>query len=170
KGFLFPAMPCLRQEDVAVKNFLLCVIPGVTVKFMRYNNLPIPSGPLVEGIRMKTYGISAQQYRITVAEQGFAVAISELLLNASFDDVMASASRLLGRNMAQYMDVEARAAIQSAASAVYGRQVPASITTGYGIYNSGLPAQDFTAGANGLLNTSALDGSNPYLLTPATVK
>ena len=34
--------------------------------------------------------------RITVAEHGYAVAVSELLLNASFDDVMASASRLLG--------------------------------------------------------------------------
>ena len=57
---------------------------------MRYNNLPMPSGPLVEGVRMKTHAITANQYAITVAEQGFAVAVSELLLNASFDDVMAS--------------------------------------------------------------------------------
>jgi hypothetical protein len=33
-----------------------------------------------------------------------AIAVSELLLNASFDDVMATASRLLGRNMAMYLD------------------------------------------------------------------
>ena len=167
KEILFQAMPVLRFEQFAVKKTELGVMPGLTVNFMRYNNLPIPSGPLVEGIRMKTYGISAQQYRITVAEQGFAVAISELLLNASFDDVMASASRLLGRNMAQYMDLEARSSIQSAASAVYGRKRPTDLTTGYGIYNAGTPAVDPTAGAGGLLTGTPAD---PFLLTPAVVK
>ena len=83
-------------------------MPGLTVNFMRYNNLPMPSGPLIEGVRMKTHAITANQYAITVQEQGFAVAVSELLLNASFDDIMASSSRLLGRNMALYMDCQAR--------------------------------------------------------------
>jgi N4-gp56 family major capsid protein len=174
KEILFQAMPVLRFEQFAVKKTELGVMPGLQVNFMRYNNLPIPAGPLVEGVRMRTYGISAQQYRITVAEQGFAVAISELLLNASFDDVMASASRLLGRNMAQYMDVEARQSLQSASSPVYGRRVPASITTGYGIYNSGQAATDLSttdAGAvHGLAAPTALSGVDPFLLTPAVVK
>ena len=104
KEILFQAMPVLRFEQFAVKKTELGVMPGLQVNFMRYNNLPIPAGPLVEGVRMQTYGITAQQYQITVAEHGFAVAVSELLLNASFDDVMASASRLLGRNMALYLD------------------------------------------------------------------
>src|SRR3954470_23279415 len=102
KEILFQAMPVLRFEQFAVKKTELGVMPGLTVNFMRYNNLPIPSGPLVEGVRMRTYALSAQQYQIKVAEQGFGVAVTELLLNASFDDVMASASRLLGRNMALY--------------------------------------------------------------------
>jgi hypothetical protein len=125
---------------------------------MRYNNLPIPSGPLVEGIRMKTYGITAQQYRITVAEHGFAIAVSELLLNASFDDVMASASRLLGRNMALYMDTQARETLQSATSKVYGYSAPTDLTSGYGIYNKG------TQGAAGTI------GDGGYFLTPHAVK
>ena len=104
KEILFQSMPMLRFEQFAVKKTELGTMPGLTVNFMRYNNLPVPAGPLVEGVRMKTHAITANQYAITVAEQGFAVAVSELLLNASFDDVMASSSRLLGRNMALYMD------------------------------------------------------------------
>ena len=161
KEILFQAMPVLRFEQFAVKKTELGVMPGLTVNFMRYNNLPIPSGPLVEGIRMKTHGISAQQYRITVAEQGFAVAVSELLLNASFDDVMASASRLLGRNMALFMDIQARDTLQSASSVVNGYAKDAELTNGYGIYNSGSQAATLTELKN---------GEKQYNLTPAAVK
>ena len=158
KEILFQAMPVLRFEQFAVKKTELGVMPGLTVNFMRYNNLPIPSGPLVEGIRMKTYGITAQQYRITVAEHGFAIAVSELLLNASFDDVMASASRLLGRNMALYMDTQARETLQSATSKVYGYSAPTDLTSGYGIYNKG------AQGASGTI------GNGGFFLTPHAVK
>jgi N4-gp56 family major capsid protein len=161
KEILFQAMPVLRFEQFAVKKTELGVMPGLTVNFMRYNNLPIPSGALVEGIRMKTHGISAQQYRITVAEQGFAVALSELLLNASFDDVMASASRLLGRNMALYMDEQARSTLQSASSIVNGYTQPSDLTVGRGIYNNGAQAQTLAE----LKNNEAR-----YTLTPAAIK
>lgn len=161
KEILFQAMPVLRFEQFAVKKTELGVMPGLTVNFMRYNNLPIPDGPLVEGLRMKTHGISAQQYKITVAEQGFAVAVSELLLNASFDDVMASASRLLGRNMALYMDGQARETLQSASSFVNGYAAPSDLSTGYGVYNAGTQAADLTELKN---------GEKQYNLTPAAVK
>ena len=163
KEILFQAMPTLRFEQFAVKKTELGVMPGLTVNFMRYNNLPIPSGPLVEGIRMKTHGISAQQYRITVAEQGFGVALSELLLNASFDDVMASASRLLGRNMALYMDSQARGTLQSASSVVYGYKPPTDITTGWGIYNHGQQGDGISSGSHQL-------SAGGYLLSPAAIK
>jgi N4-gp56 family major capsid protein len=164
KEILFQAMPVLRFEQFAVKKTELGVMPGLTVNFMRYNNLPIPTGALVEGVRMKTHGISAQQYRITVAEQGFAVALSELLLNASFDDVMASASRLLGRNMALYMDDQARATLQSASSVVYGYDTTGlDLTTGRGIYGAGTQGDAITGGTNNLE-----DGG--YALTPAAIK
>ena len=161
KEILFQAMPVLRFEQFAVKKTELGVMPGLTVNFMRYNNLPIPTGALVEGVRMKTHGISAQQYRITVAEQGFAVALSEMLLNASFDDVMASASRLLGRNMALYMDEQARATLQSASSVVNGYSQPTDLTTGRGIYSNGTQAADLTELKNNVAK---------YTLTPAAIK
>ena len=110
KEILFQAMPVLRFEQFAVKKTELGVQPGLTINFMRYNNLAVDStsSVLAEGVRMDPVALSASQIQITVVEHGKAVAVTELLLNASFDDVMASSSRLLGRHMAQSMDQEAR--------------------------------------------------------------
>ena len=119
KEILFQAMPVLRFEQFAVKKTELGVQPGLTINFMRYNNLPNAS-QLVEGVRLQTVALTASQFSITVAEQGFAVSVTELLLNASFDDVMASASRLLGRNMAQYLDYSARNTLLLASSVIFG--------------------------------------------------
>jgi N4-gp56 family major capsid protein len=165
KEILFQSMPVLRFEQFAVKKTELGTMPGLTVNFMRYNNLPIPAGPLLEGVRMKTHAISANQYAITVAEQGFAVAVSELLLNASFDDVMASASRLLGRNMALYMDGQAKNTLSRASSVVFGYQKPAAINVGYGIYEPGTPAANVAA-----VTAAASTPANWYILHPWSVK
>ena len=119
KEILFQAMPILRFEQFAVKKTELGVTPGLTINFMRYNNLGQAS-QLVEGVRMQTNALTASQFSITVAEQGYAVSMSELLLNASFDDVMASASRLLGRNMAQYLDTSSRNTLLLASSTIFG--------------------------------------------------
>ena len=120
KEILFQAMPILRFEQFAVKKTELGVAPGLRVNFLRYKNFAIDPTPLTEGVRMTTNALTAEQIAITVAEHGYAVAVSELLLNASFDDVMASASRLLGRHMAQYLDVQARNTLSAATSAVFG--------------------------------------------------
>ena len=165
KEILFQSMPVLRFEQFAVKKTELGTMPGLTVNFMRYNNLPIPSGSLTEGVRMKTHAITAQQYAITVAEEGFAVAVSELLLNASFDDIMASASRLLGRNMALYMDGQARQTLTRATSVVFGYAKPGAINAGYGIYEPGNPAANLAA-VTGSTGTAA----DTFYLHPHSIK
>ena len=157
KEILFQSMPILRFEQFAVKKTELGVQPGLTINFMRYNNLGNAS-QLVEGVRMQTNALSASQYTITVAEHGYAVAVSELLLNATFDDVMASASRLLGRNMAKYLDEQARDTLLLATSVIFGYAPPANATGTYGIYNAGTPAA----------NRAALTGTGYFL--PAVVK
>ena len=126
KEILFQAMPTLRFEQFAVKKTELGVSPGLTIHFMRYNNLPA-AAQLVEGVRMQSVALTASQFDITVAEQGFAVAVTELLLNASFDDVMASASRLLGRNMALYLDGSARDTLRQASLDLRLQQARAGI-------------------------------------------
>jgi N4-gp56 family major capsid protein len=120
KEILFQAMPILRFEQFAVKKTELGVAPGLRVNFLRYKNFAVDPTPLTEGVRMTTNALTAEQIAITVAEQGYGVAVSELLLNSSFDDIMASASRLLGRHMAQYLDIQARNTLSAATSAVFG--------------------------------------------------
>jgi N4-gp56 family major capsid protein len=153
KEILFQSMPVLRFEQFAVKKTELNTAPGLTIAFMRYNNLGEAS-PLVEGVRMETHALTAQQFLITVTEHGYAVAVSELLLNASFDDVMASASRLLGRNMAIYLDSACRDTLLQASSHLFGydrwnAEGNGSVSqTSISPYDKGTPAAD----ADGLTN------------------
>jgi N4-gp56 family major capsid protein len=156
KEILFQAMPILRFEQFAVKKTELGVAPGLQINFLRYNNLGVAS-PLVEGVRMQTNALTAQQFSITVSEHGYALAVSELLLNASFDDVMASASRLLGRNMALYLDKLSRDTLYSATSTIFGED------------RSGLAGVNnwYAYGTNGTSRAS-MTGQN--FLTPRTVK
>src|SRR5436190_15536939 len=157
KEILFQAMPILRFEQFAVKKTELGVTPGLTINFMRYNNLGSAS-QLVEGVRMQTNALTASQFSITVAEQGFAVAVSELLLNASFDDVMASASRLLGRNMALYLDASARDTLLAATSVIYGydKLSNTSAITHLSPYDKGTKSADRAGLTGGFTYTSAL--------------
>jgi len=156
KEILFQAMPILRFEQFAVKKTELGVQPGLTINFMRYNNLG-EAGQLVEGVRMQTRALTAQQFSITVAEHGFAVALSELLLNASFDDVMASASRLLGRNMAEYLDGSCRDTLRLASSSIFGYQ-PATDRSAISPYDAGTPG------------TQRSDLTGDFWLQPAAIK
>jgi N4-gp56 family major capsid protein len=149
-------MPILRFEQFAVKKTELGVQPGLQINFMRYNNLG-KAAQLVEGVRMTTNALSASQFSITVAEQGYAVAVSELLLNASFDDVMASASRLLGRNMALYLDESARDTLLQASSTIFGYNPP-STPQGFNWYDHGTAAT----------TRDGLTGN--YYFTPAVIK
>lgn len=161
KEILFMAMPVLRYEQFAVKKTELGVQPGLTIHFLRYNQLP-PAQQLVEGVRMEPHALTASQFDISVAEQGFAVAVTELLLNASFDDVMASASRLLGRNMALYLDGSARDTLRQASSMLYGYNKPAlssAMRTPLSPFDHGVPAT----------GPADLSQGN-YVLTEAVVK
>lgn len=162
KEILFQSMPILRFEQFAVKKTELNVQPGLTINFMRYNNLGTAT-QLVEGVRMQTNPLSASQFSITVAEQGYAVAVSELLLNASFDDVMASASRLLGRNMALYLDQSARNTLLQASSVLYGYDRITGATPGNSI-TSNSPYD------HGVVGTSRASLLGNFNLTTALVK
>lgn len=163
KEILFQAMPILRYEQFAVKKTELGVTPGLTVHFMRYNNLS-PASELVEGVTMTTVALTASQFDITVAEQGFAVAVTELLLNASFDDVMATAARLLGRNMALYLDASARNTLLQASSTLFGYNKFAlanAVRTPLSPYDHGVPAtaqSNLTAGNYSLTTAVVKDG------------
>jgi N4-gp56 family major capsid protein len=156
KEILFQSMPILRFEQFSVKKTELGVQPGLTINFMRYDNLG-DAAQLVEGVRMETHALTSSQFQITVAEHGYAVAVSELLLNASFDDVMASASRLLGRNMAKYLDVSARDTLLTATNVVFGGTIPSSAASQRSPYDA--PAARAT-------NRNELSGAYYFGVTP----
>jgi N4-gp56 family major capsid protein len=170
KEILFQSMPILRFEQFAVKKTELGVAPGLQINFMRYNNLG-SAASLVEGVRMSTSALTAQQFSITVAEHGFAIAVSELLLNASFDDVMASASRLLGRNMALYLDGQARDTLMAASSVIYGEDRSGLYSTtanaaGNNLYAYGTNATSrATLTGNGFLSTRTVKDAVETLAT-----
>lgn len=158
KEILFQAMPILRFEQFAVKKTELGVAPGLRVNFLRYKNFAVDTTPLTEGVRMTTNSLTAEQIAITVAEHGYATAVSELLLNASFDDIMASASRLLGRHMAQYLDQQARDTLGFATSSVFGYDrsaVSGGATTNYD---------------EGTVGTALADLDGLFKLTTGTIK
>jgi N4-gp56 family major capsid protein len=168
KEILFQAMPVLRFEQFAVKKTELGVQPGLTINFMRYSNLEVDQAEgatLDEGVRMEPVSLSASQIQITVGEQGQALAVTELLLNASFDDVMASSSRLLGRHMAQSMDIQARNTLYKTAIPFGGGSaVPPNVVFGrktLGATRGSIAPYD--AGTLG-------DATNPGYLSPATIK
>ena len=157
KEILFQAMPILRFEQFAVKKTELGVAPGLRVNFLRYKNFAVDPSPLTEGVRLTTNALTAEQIAITVAEHGYAVAVSELLLNASFDDVMASSSRLLGRHMAQYLDVQARNTLGAATSAVFGYDRTGVSAGSQSFYDEGSKATSIsTITANHKLTTGSV--------------
>jgi N4-gp56 family major capsid protein len=115
---------------------------------------------------MQTAALTASQYAITVAEQGYAVAVSELLLNASFDDIMASASRLLGRNMAKWLDTSARDTLRlNASSTIFGYALPGTTITPISPYDAGTVAVG-RSGAGGVLTASG----GPYYFSVNVAK
>jgi N4-gp56 family major capsid protein len=158
KEILFQAMPILRFEQFAVKKTELGVAPGLRVNFLRYKNFAVDATPLTEGVRMTTNALTAEQIAITVAEHGYAVAVSELLLNASFDDIMASASRLLGRHMAQYLDIQARNTLSAATSATFGYD------------RTGITGGAFTNYDEGTPGTKLSDLTGNFKLTTGAIK
>lgn len=166
KEILFQAMPVLRFEQFAVKKTELGVQPGLTINFMRYNNLDVDQtgSELTEGIRMEPVALSASQIQITVKEHGKAVAVTELLLNASFDDVMASSSRLLGRHMAQSMDTQARNTLyQDAVPFGGGAAVPPSVVFGRTTASARGSISPYDPGTVGT-------AASPGYLSPSAVK
>ena len=114
----FKALPVMRFFQFATVKTELGTTPGLTIQMLTYDNLKL-GGKLVEGTRMTTQALSSSMKSITVEEKGNAVAVSELLLQSSFDDIMASATALLGRDYALVLDCELRDTALSGTNVVY---------------------------------------------------
>lgn len=115
----FKALPIMRFSQFAVQKTELGVEPGLTISMLTYDNLKL-GGALQEMQNMATQALSGSMKQITVQEHGNAVSNSELLIQSSFDDIMATTTTLLGRDYALVMDCELRDVALSGTNVVYG--------------------------------------------------
>lgn len=115
----FKALPLMRFSQFATEKTELGVEPGLTISMLTYDNLKM-GGVLEEMKDMTTQALSGSMKQITVAEHGNAVQNSELLIQSSFDDIMATTTTLLGRDYALTMDCELRDVALSGTNIVYG--------------------------------------------------
>jgi len=122
KDIMFHAQPVLRYAQFATKKTELGVTPGLKITFMRYNNLSL-GGALDEDTPMNTQALTASQVHIEVKEYGNAVKVSELLLQSSFDDVLASGARLLGLDYAKVADIMFRDVVLASPNVYYAGDV-----------------------------------------------
>jgi N4-gp56 family major capsid protein len=111
------ALPAMRFEQFAVIKDELTRQPGLTIYFTIYENLAL-GGPLTEGVNMTTQAMTASQVFVTVTEYGNAIAISELLLQSSYDDVLTEAAYQLGRDYARVTDLLLRNAVMASANTI----------------------------------------------------
>lgn len=118
KEIEFKALPNMRFFQFAQVKTELGVEPGLTISMLTYDNLAL-GGALVEGTNMVTQNLSGSTKQITVQEYGNAVSVTELLLQSSFDDIMASATTLLGRDYALVLDCELRDCALTGTNVVY---------------------------------------------------
>lgn len=115
----FKALPVMRFAQFASTKTELGVEPGLTISMLTYDNLKM-GGQLEEAKNMTSQAISGSMKQITVFEHGNAVSHSELMIRASFVDVMATTTALLGRDYAMVMDCELRDTALSGTNIVYG--------------------------------------------------
>lgn len=115
----FKALPIMRFAQFATQKTELGVEPGLTISMLTYDNLAL-GGVLQEMQNMSTQALSGSMKQITVQEHGNAVSNSELLIQSSFDDIMATTTTLLGRDYALVMDCELRDTALSGTNVVYG--------------------------------------------------
>ena len=132
KEIEFKALPNMRFLQFATVKTELGVEPGLTISMLTYDNLVL-GGALTEMTSMQTQALSGSTKQITVSEYGNAVAVSELLVQSSFDDIMASATTLLGRDYAMVVDCELRDVALSGTNRVYAADGTTKVTSREGL-------------------------------------
>jgi len=115
---LHEALAIMRFEEFGVKKTELGKSPGQTITMTRYNNIT-RGGQLDEQTEMDEKNMSAAQHSVTVTEYGNAIGVSEKLLQMSFDDQMAEAAILLGRDYAIVNDLMCRDVVAGATQVLY---------------------------------------------------
>ena len=134
QDILYGAQPHLRFESIVRKQTELGVMPGNTIKFLKYASLT-GSNVLTEGTAMETRYLSTSTISISVGERGFATKVTELLLKSSFLNIMEQTATLLGMHYAVNRDAEIRDVLLAGTNVKYS-QAGGAATTRAGLISS----------------------------------
>ncbi len=131
KEIEFKALPNMRFMQFATTKTELGTEPGQTISMLTYNNLTL-GGKLAEGRNIVTQALSGSSKQLSVTEYGNAVSVTEFQIQTSFDDVMARATTLLGRDYALVVDCELRDAALSGTNVIYASHADNTPVTAQG--------------------------------------
>lgn len=132
KEIEFKALPNMRFAQFAQMKTELGVEPGLTINMLTYDNLTL-GGALIENRPMTPQALSGSTKAVTVGEYGNAVSVSELAVQSSFDDILASATTLLARDYAMVVDCELRDAALTGTNIVYAAAGTTPVTVRSGL-------------------------------------
>lgn len=132
KEIEFKALPNMRFAQFAQMKTELGVEPGLTINMLTYDNLTL-GGALIENRPMTPQALSGSTKAVTVGEYGNAVSVSELAIQSSFDDILASATTLLARDYAMVVDCELRDAALTGTNIVYAAAGTTPVTVRSGL-------------------------------------
>lgn len=118
KEIEWKALPNMRFFQFATLKTELGTQAGTTIQMLTYDNIA-RGGKLTEGVRMVGQAMSSSLKEIRVHEFGNSITVSQMLLQSSFDDIMASATTMLGRDYATVIDCELRDTALSGTNRVY---------------------------------------------------
>jgi N4-gp56 family major capsid protein len=134
KEILFQAQPLLKFAQFAKIKRDLTALSGKSIVFIKYNNLDL-GRTYEESDVLTTQALSASEVSISVKEQISAVTVTEMLVKVALTDVMQNASRLLGANLAQTVDVQLRDTALSTTNILFGggKAAAANLVAGDGL-------------------------------------
>lgn len=115
----FVAQPITRFLGLFQMKDDLSRLPGQTITFLRYANLT-GDPTLTEVTDISTVAMSSSTMEITVSERGLGTAFTEFLLRTSIDDLLTSASQLLGMHYSSATDAFCRDVLLASPNTLYG--------------------------------------------------
>lgn len=111
------ALPFMKFEQFVTRKNELGAQPGVTIRLPKFSNIA-KGGRLQETRRIPLRGMAQTYTTMTVEEWGNGIAFSELLLQSSYYDTLATASILLGRDLYVVLEESLRDAVYSSSNII----------------------------------------------------
>lgn len=120
REILFKSQPLCRFAELVHEKRELLTAPGLRINFLKYHDLGGTGNiALTELTPMESNAVTGAVVGISIREIGYKLAVTELLLQATFTDLMADATQLLGHHYAKATDREIRDVAYTSPNIIY---------------------------------------------------